>query len=56
MKRVLEQTADGSATLFIPEMDEHYHSVKGARTQSQHIFVDMGLKALERKEDRKSVV
>ena len=46
MKRVLEQTADGSATLFIPEMDEHYHSVKGARTESQHIFVDMGLKAL----------
>ena len=52
MKRVLEQTADGSATLFIPEMDEHYHSVKGARTESQHIFVDMGLKALERKEVR----
>lgn len=43
MKRVIEQTADGSATLFIPEMDEHYHSVKGARTESQHIFIDMGL-------------
>ena len=45
MKRIVEQTADGSATLFIPEMDEHYHSVKGARTESQHIFIDMGLKA-----------
>ena len=47
MKRIVEQTADGSATLFIPEMDEHYHSVKGARTESQYIFIDMGLKASE---------
>ena len=45
MKRVVEQTADGSATLYVPQLDEHYHSVKGARTESQHIFVDMGLKA-----------
>lgn len=40
----LEQTADGSFTLYVPEMDEHYHSVKGALTESQHIFIDMGLK------------
>ncbi len=52
MKRVIEHTADGSATLFIPEMDEHYHSIKGARTESQHIFVDMGLKATEKDEVR----
>lgn len=45
MRRVIEQTEDGSATLFVPELDEHYHSVKGARTESQHIFIDMGLKA-----------
>lgn len=41
----MERTADGSATLFVPELDEHYHSVKGARTESQHIFIDKGLKA-----------
>ena len=40
----LEQTADGSYTLYVPELDEHYHSVKGALTESQHIFIDMGLK------------
>lgn len=45
MKRIIEQTEDGSATLYVPELDEHYHSVKGARTESQHIFIDMGLKA-----------
>ena len=40
----LKQTADGSFTLYVPELDEHYHSVKGALTESQHIFIDMGLK------------
>ena len=25
----LEQTADGSYTLYVPELDEHYHSVNG---------------------------
>ena len=45
MQRIIERTEDGSATLFVPELNEHYHSVKGARTESQHIFIDMGLKA-----------
>lgn len=36
----IEHTADGSATLFVKEMDEHYHSVKGALTESNHIFRD----------------
>lgn len=45
MERIIERTEDGSVTLFVPELNEHYHSVKGARTESQHIFIDMGLKA-----------
>lgn len=45
MERIIERTADGSATLFVPELDEHYHSVKGAHTESQHIFIEMGLRA-----------
>lgn len=48
----LEQTADGSYTLYVPELDEHYHSVKGALTESQHIFIDMGLKHSTAKEPR----
>ena len=44
MERIIEKTDDGSATLFVPELNEHYHSTKGARTESQHIFIDMGLK------------
>lgn len=45
MERIIEKTGDGSATLFVPELNEHYHSVKGAQTESRHIFIDMGLKA-----------
>ena len=39
----VEQTADGSATIFIPDMDEHYHSIKGALTESEHIYRDCAL-------------
>lgn len=42
-EKVVETTADGSATIYLPELDEHYHSVKGARTESQYVFVDCGL-------------
>lgn len=45
MKRIIEKTEDGSPTLFVPELNEHYHSVKGAHTESEHIFVNMGLEA-----------
>lgn len=36
----VEVTADGSATLFVPALDEHYHSVKGALTEAEHIYRD----------------
>lgn len=39
----IEITADGSPTLYLPELDEHYHSTKGALAEARHIFVEMGL-------------
>ncbi len=39
----IQLTADGSHTLFIPEMDEHYHSVNGAIQESMHVFIQAGL-------------
>lgn len=42
--RRLEQTADGSSTIYLPDLDEHYHSVKGALTESTHIFINCGLR------------
>lgn len=44
MKSIIKHTDDGSFTLFLPDMEEHYHSTKGARTESQHVFIDMGFK------------
>lgn len=36
----IQYTDDGSATLFVPHLDEHYHSVKGAYTEALHIYRD----------------
>ena len=37
-QREIQITDDGSATLYLPQLDEHYHSVKGAITASRHIY------------------
>ena len=39
---VLETTADGSSTLYVPELDEHYHSMNGAIQESRHVYLDAG--------------
>lgn len=36
-------TDDGSPTLYVPSLDEHYHSHFGAVTESKHIFINAGL-------------
>ena len=43
---ILEKTKDGSDTLFIPDLNEHYHSVNGAITESNHVFIQAGLKSI----------
>lgn len=47
MNRELRQTNDGSSTLFVPELDEHYHSIHGALQESLHVFIEAGLKSRE---------
>ena len=42
MKISIEKTADGSPTLYREDIDEHYHSVKGALAESLHVYLDMG--------------
>ena len=39
----LRRTDDGSATLFVPALNEHYHSRHGARQESQHVCIWAGL-------------
>ncbi len=42
----LVTTSDGSPTLLNEELEEHYHSRHGAIRESQHVFIDAGLKAV----------
>ena len=37
-------TADGSHTLFVPEIEESYHSIHGAIRESTFIFIEQGLR------------
>jgi tRNA U34 5-methylaminomethyl-2-thiouridine-forming methyltransferase MnmC len=43
MKQELVLTADGSTSIFIADLDEHYHSVHGALQESKHVFIQAGL-------------
>lgn len=45
-ERHITQSADGSTTLWVPGLDEHYHSIHGALTESQHVFIEAGLNAI----------
>lgn len=38
-------TEDGSSSLRVPELDETYHSSHGAIQESNHVFIEAGLKA-----------
>ncbi|MBL4624870.1 MAG: tRNA (5-methylaminomethyl-2-thiouridine)(34)-methyltransferase MnmD [Flavobacteriales bacterium] len=46
VKPVLVKTEDGSNTLYVKELDEHYHSIHGAIQESQHVFIRHGLKPI----------
>ncbi|WP_456460120.1 tRNA (5-methylaminomethyl-2-thiouridine)(34)-methyltransferase MnmD [Reichenbachiella sp.] len=37
------ETRDGSSSLLIPEMNETYHSTHGAITESEYVFLKMGV-------------
>jgi tRNA U34 5-methylaminomethyl-2-thiouridine-forming methyltransferase MnmC len=37
-------TSDGSHTIYVPELDEHYHSIHGAVQESEYIFINCGYK------------
>ncbi|MES2619140.1 MAG: tRNA (5-methylaminomethyl-2-thiouridine)(34)-methyltransferase MnmD [Bacteroidota bacterium] len=41
---VIQSTEDGSSTLFNSALNETYHSVKGALSESQFVYIDRGLK------------
>jgi tRNA U34 5-methylaminomethyl-2-thiouridine-forming methyltransferase MnmC len=44
MERKIIITEDGSHSIFVPELNENYHSTHGAIQESLHVFIEAGLK------------
>lgn len=42
----IKKTADGSHTLFVPDLNENYHSVHGAIEEAKHVFIKNGIAQL----------
>lgn len=43
MKRIIQETEDGSKTIYIEDWDESYHSKHGAVQEAFHVFIQNGL-------------
>lgn len=48
MELKLVTTNDGSHSLYVPSLDEHYHSIHGAVNESLHVFINEGLLRIHR--------
>ncbi|MBN2487196.1 MAG: tRNA (5-methylaminomethyl-2-thiouridine)(34)-methyltransferase MnmD [Bacteroidales bacterium] len=44
LKREIRVTGDGSPTIYVPALNENYHSSHGAVQESLHVFIEAGLK------------
>ncbi len=49
-KPFIETTADGSPTLFLPGLNEHYHSVKGALAEARHVYIESAFNRITKPE------
>lgn len=45
--RIIIDTEDGSSSIFDPNTGEHYHSTRGAITESEHVFIKNGLSLVD---------
>lgn len=42
LKREIKLTKDGSHTLYVPALNETYHSIHGAVQEAQHVYIKKG--------------
>ena len=47
MNREIIITADGSSSIYLPELEESYHSKHGAIQEAYHVFIKSGLNLFE---------
>ena len=55
MKREIIKTGDGSATIYLPDWNEHYHSKHGAVQEALHVFLKTGFDHYFKNEDKKQI-
>jgi tRNA U34 5-methylaminomethyl-2-thiouridine-forming methyltransferase MnmC len=48
MQTILTPTQDGSPTLYVPELNEHFHSMYGAIRESRHVYIDNALNRIKK--------
>jgi tRNA U34 5-methylaminomethyl-2-thiouridine-forming methyltransferase MnmC len=51
VKKELKITADGSKTIYVPAMDEQYHSGHGALQEALHVFIEQGIRLANHPEE-----
>lgn len=56
MEQKLVITEDGSHTISVPELNEHYHSTHGAMQESKHVFIENGLKQFKKLDNPFSIL
>lgn len=49
-------TADGSSSIYVPELDEHYHSTHGAIQESRHVFIASGLDYVKKGKNKLNIL
>lgn len=54
--RKIVPTEDGSSTVFLPELNQHYHSIYGAMQESLHVFMKMGWNVMAETENEISIL
>ena len=43
------ETADGSHSVYVKSLDEHYHSYHGALNEAEHVFINNGIDSINSK-------
>lgn len=51
MKKEIIISKDGSHTLFVPELNETYHSTHGAYQEAMHVFIKSGLDFIKKEQE-----
>jgi tRNA U34 5-methylaminomethyl-2-thiouridine-forming methyltransferase MnmC len=49
MKREIIITKDGSSSVFVPDLNETYHSKNGAIQEAYYVYIDYGLNLIQNK-------